>query len=453
MKLSGKFIAVAFCIVSLASCGSGTDTQTSPDSLVATSTSSPESEGTDCDKECLAERLKQEELLKECEKSKSYKPQAVDTEDDEQWEPVVSTNSFDVDREGNVIVTGVLGDEVDFDLTKAHQTFGSSGWSFSFIAKFNKESEFVWIRCIKPETWFHWFIGPTVTTDAEGNIYFCDSSLTKFDSNGKTLWSKETQVTVSCETDSSGKTVLVGSGITLYDSNGIELWKIAPDVEEQVDYASAAKFDASGNIFAASRHHLTKYSSSGKGLWQVTFEQRYEGNFGPEGLSEYGPTYVVTDDVGLNIDSKGDVYLALSINKKNDFSQSSASKIINPSWLQDVAIAKYSNDGALVWVNKVEIPNTVRTTTRYAEGYDISFTPQHEIIVLGGGWKESISNGSKLFLAKFSPAGKQVRFMWLDEYTAFIHNLGHKVFTNSRGRTYVTAEGELMPPFLLSRDL
>ena len=453
MKFPTKILFSAFCIVSLAACGSEDGTKTSPDSLLATSTSSPESVDTDCDQECLAERLEQEELLKECETSKNYKPQTVHAEDDEQWEPTVSTNSFDVDREGNVIVAGILGDEVDFDLTKAHQTFGSSDGSFTFIAKFNRKSEFVWIRCIKEETWFHWFVGPTVTTDAEGSIYFCDSSLTKFDSNGNTLWAKETQVTVSCETDSSGKTVLVGSGISLYDSNGNEVWKISPDVEEQIDYASAAKFDANGNIFAASRHHLTKYSSLGKPLWQTIFEQRYDGNFGPEGLSEYGPSHVVTDDVGLNLDSEGNVYLALSINKKNDFSQSSKTEIINPSWLQDVALAKYSNDGALLWINKIEIPNTITTTKRYVEGYDISFTPQQEIIVLGGGWEDSMSDGSKLFLAKFSPAGEQVRFMWLDEYTSFIHNLGHKVFTNSRGRTYVTAENEQMPPFLLSRDL
>lgn len=97
---------------------------------------------------------------------------------------------------------------------------------------------------------------------------------------------------------------------------------------------------------------------------------------------------------------------------------------------------------------------TVVKTTRYAAGYDISFIPNGDIIALGGGkLGKNADQDLRLFLAKFSTDGEQSRFMWLGKYLNFIHNMGHRIDTNKNGRTYVTALGEKLPPFLLSRDM
>ena len=102
----------------------------------------------------------------------------------------------------------------------------------------------------------------------------------------------------------------------------------------------------------------------------------------------------------------------------------------------------------------MKIPKTVAKTTRYAEGYDVSFMPNGDIVVLGGGkLGKNTDQDLRLFLAKFTTDGEQTRFMWLGEYLSFIHNMGHHVVTNKNGRTYVTAAGEKLPPFLLSRDM
>jgi len=80
--------------------------------------------------------------------------------------------------------------------------------------------------------------------------------------------------------------------------------------------------------------------------------------------------------------------------------------------------------------------------------------PNGDIIALGGGkLGKNTDQNLRLFLAKFTTDGKQTRFMWLGEYLSFIHNMGHRIVTNKNGRTYVTAMGERLPPFLLSRDM
>ena len=101
----------------------------------------------------------------------------------------------------------------------------------------------------------------------------------------------------------------------------------------------------------------------------------------------------------------------------------------------------------------MKIPKTVAKTTRYGEGYDISFMPSGDIIALGGGALNYDTYHSRLFLAKFTSTGEQTRFMWLGEYNNVIHNIGHRIVTDTNGRTYVTSAGEKLPPFLISRDM
>jgi len=362
------------------------------------------------------------------------------------WDsPGVLTTSMNIDSEGNTIVTGLMSDEHDFDLTSGKKTFGVDGWSFKFLAKFNERQELLWMKCQGEETLFHWYNGPTVNTDSSGNIYQCSAGLSKFSPAGKLLWSVDGD-TFSCATDSSGKSVLVGPDAVSIDTNGQTNWSI------KNCSCSAATFDRTGNIFVGGQNGLRKFSSSGEQLWGIDFKSR-NADFGPNGYSEYGGGFV-TEQVGLRTDKDNNIVFIFSLNLKNDVDPSSYTKILNPVWIQDTAIAKYTSGGKLLWAQKMKIPKTVAKTTRYAEGYDISFMPNGDIIALGGGkLGKNTDQNLRLFLAKFTTDGKQTRFMWLGEYLSFIHNMGHRIVTNKNGRTYVTAMGERLPPFLLSRDM
>jgi len=350
-----------------------------------------------------------------------------------------------IDPDGNTIITGLMSDEHDFDITSKRKTVGVDGWSFKFLAKFNQRQEFLWMKCQGEETLSHWYVGPTVNTDSSGNIYQCDAGLSKFSPAGKLFWSVVGEP-LSCATNSSGESVIAGPEAHFVDINGKTIWS-AKNCS-----CSAATFDQEGNIFVGGQNGLKKFSSSGKQLWSIGFRLR-NSDFGPNGYSEYGGG-VVTEQVGLRTDKDNNIVFIFSLNLKNDVDPSSKTKNLKPVWFQDSAIAKYTPDGKLLWAQKVKIPKTVVKTTRYAEGYDISFMPNGDIVVLGGGkLGKKTDQDLRLFLAKFTTDGEQTRFMWLGEYLSFIHNMGHHIVTDTNGRTYVTSAGEKLPPFLISRDM
>jgi outer membrane protein assembly factor BamB len=359
---------------------------------------------------------------------------------------------MNIDSKGNTIVTGLMSDEHDFDITSKRKTVGVDGWSFKFLAKFNQRQEFLWMKCQGEKTLFHWYNGPAVNTDSSGNIYQCDFGLSKFSPAGKLLWSADAGEGEysACATNRSGKSMMLsGLQARFIDTNGKTIWSV------EDCWCSAATFDQEGNIFVGSQNGITKFSTSGKQLWDINFSSR-GSDFGPNGYDHVGAggDHYVTEQVGLRTDKDNNIVFVFSLNLKNDLEPEDAkSRVLKPGWLQDVAIAKYTSGGKLLWAQKVKIPKTVAKTTRYAEGYDISFMPNGDIIALGGGALNYDTYDSRLFLAKFTTDGEQTRFMWLGEYQSFIHNMGHHIVTNKDGRTYVTSVGEKLPPFLISRDM
>ena len=439
--------AIASCLL-LSACSSNNSAAPSSSSTRVTTTNPPTikttipvdtvpaPEDTQPDPEALARN-------KECERVRPAAPKP--TQFDSWDSPGVLTTSMNIDAEGNTIITGLMSDEHDFDITTKRKTVGVDGWSFKFLAKFNQNQEFLWMKCQGEETLSHWYVGPTVNTDSSGSIYQCDTGLSKFSPAGKLLWSVVSEP-LSCVTNSSGESVIAGPEAHFVDTNGKTIWS-AKNCS-----CSTATFDQEGNIFVGGQNGLKKFSSSGKQLWKINFRSR-NSDFGPNGYSEYGGGFV-TDQVGIRTDRDNNIVFVFSLNLKNDVDPSSNTKILSPVWFQDTAIAKYTSGGELLWAQKVKIPKTVVKTTRYAEGYDISFKPNGDIIVLGGGkLGKNTDQDLRLFLAKFTTDGEQTRFMWLGEYLSFIHNMGHHIVTDINGRTYVTSVGEKLPPFLISRDM
>ena len=394
--------------------------------------------------------IDEEVLVKECQRTRFRKPKQVAVDDVGSWDsPGVITTSMDFDSDGNIVVTGLFSDERDFDITSGHKTVGVDEWMFSFIAKFDHETNFLWIKCLGVGQLFHWYIGPVVHTDRSGNIYHCDQGVSKFSSQGKYLWSASGgESTFTCATNHSGESVLNGSDIVFIDKSGEQKWS------KPNRYFYAAAFDEQGNILVGSDQELAKFTSTGKELWSIPFKGRNREFFSPNGVTEYGDSSQITNQVGVRADKVGNVLFTFSLNTKNDFDPTSIVRNLTPGWLQDVAIAKYSPQGKLLWAQIVQIPKAKPTSERYVEGYDISVMPSGDIVVPGGGWGANVRwSESRLFLAKFSPEGNQLKFMWVNGYNSFIHNMGHHIITNKNGSTYVTSSGEPLPPFLVSRDL
>lgn len=453
-------IVLATSIALLGCSGTGSETRSAKSKETTTSTIDPNNP-LDCPEDGInygcptapidpEPEIDYDALVKECQRTKFRKPTQVAADGVDSWEsPGVITTAMDFDSDGNIVVTGLFSDERDFDITSGHKTVGVDEWIFSFIAKFDRETNFLWIKCLGVGELFRWYIGPVINTDIDGNIYHCDQALSKYSPDGKYLWSASGgESTFTCATNQSGDSVLVGSDITLIDQSGRKKWSLPNR------YFYAAAFDEQGNILVGSDQELAKFTSTGKELWSIPFKGRNREFFSPNGVTEYGDSSQITNQVGVRADKDGNVLFTFSLNLKNDFDPTSKVRNLTPGWLQDVAIAKYSPQGKLLWAHIVQIPKATPTSQRYVEGYDISVMPSGDIVVLGGGWGANVQWArDQLFLAKFSPEGDQLKFMWVNHFDSFIHNMGHHIITNKNGRTYVTSSGEPLPPFLVSRDL
>jgi hypothetical protein len=374
------------------------------------------------------------------------------------WDaPGVVTTDIEIDRQGNKIISGYLSDEQDFNYKDSFSTVGVDGWGFQFIAKFNPQSEFEWIRCLRESSLYHWYKGPVVDTDSNGFIYVCDSTLERWTTTGELVWSSETlrwasedssDATRNCATSSDGFTVVTGVDESYFVSpEGKNLW------EKDLGWNSAATFLANGNMLIGSNSSTAIINREGELVWSNERPQR--DDLGPDGLiGSAGGNSFATDQTGLVATDDG-VLVATTINKKTDFDPSSRTFSLTPRWIQEIAIAKYSLKGNLQWATKIQPPSTNPgdNDTQYFEVFDSLQGKNGDVFVYGGGTHSRESQPMRMFVAKFSPSGKQLRFMWLEEYTSFIHNMGRHIDIDSRGRLYGTEEGLRVPPFIWSRDL
>jgi hypothetical protein len=426
------FIAVLCCGV-LVACGStGSETRTE-----VTKESTPET---------VPVSPSEAALTSECEVARSTQPKKVAYDAFDSFGIV--TTSQAIQKDGNILIAGLMSDVHDFDSSAAVKSFGVEGYYFEFIAAFNSQEEIQWIRCLWQESIYHWYRGVTIDTDNRGDIYVCSEKLLKFNRLGTLLWTRggvEEEIR-TCATDSRGNTTVSAEDTIMFDSAGRKLWTI-----ENTAYSSIAPTRDDGAYFA-SQTELSRTNSDGKILWSLKFERHNDR--GSDGVFMGAGDEFPSDQVGLESDGKGNVFIALPLNKSNDLDPSSAKKILEPSWIQDLVIAKYSPTGELLWANMLQMPGAAKNTTmRFADGFDISYLPNGDLLVLGGGKIQSYDNKSRLFIARFSDESEQKSFLWLDEYHSFIHNIGHELSTDKSGRTFVTAERQEQAPFLSLYDL
>lgn len=392
------------------------------------------------------------DLLSRCSTTRSTPPQQTEYD---AWDANrVVTTDIDIDGQGNKIISGYLSDEQDFNYKDSFSTVGVDGWGFQFIAKFNPQSEFEWIRCLRESSLYHWYKGPVVDTDSNGFIYVCDSTLERWTTTGELVWSSETlrwdsedssDATRNCATSSDGFTVVTGVDETYFVSaEGKNLWR------KDLGFYSAAEFLEDGNIALASNSSVMVINRRGEVQWQHSRNQR--NDIGPDGLIDGWTNSHPTDQTGLSVDDTG-IVIATSLNKKADFDGSEKVKNIGPRWIQEAVVARYSFTGQLNWATKIQLPNVSNGSGQYQEIFDLKIGDNGNIYVYGGGTRDRVAEPTKLFLLKFSPSGEQLRLLWLDEYINFIHNLGRYMDIDNRGRVYGTMESLKLAPFLWSRDL
>ncbi|MHA2039712.1 MAG: SBBP repeat-containing protein [Promethearchaeota archaeon] len=237
-------------------------------------------------------------------------------------------------------------------ITGGTSSFGAGEWDL-FIAKFNsvgiQEWNYTWGGTEHEEGW-------TMASDVYNNVYILgitdsygignlDMCLLKFSSSGVLLWNRtwggnETDWSTKIVIDSSNNIYIVGATnnpngrvLVKYDSTGKQIWNQTLSLPSDIIIFYDIVLGSLGDIYlleivqggVVPNHWsdilLEKYDSTGKQLWNQTWDK------------------TVRDEVGdFKLDSADNIYIAGSIEIE----------VTSSVWGQnDIIMLKYDNSGAL----------------------------------------------------------------------------------------------------------
>lgn len=354
-----------------------------------------------------------------------------------QWGTTLYDEGIDVgvDTSGNIYVTGRSGGYA-----------GGVGGYDVFLKKYASDGTELWAKKIGSATSND--EGYSIAIDSSGNIYVTgttnggvdgfqnfggyDVFLTKYDSLGNKLWTKQW----GSSSDDYGKSVAIDNSGNIY-----VLGSTRGSIDGKTNYGG---FD----IF------LTKYNSSGEYLGTIQWGSSSDDYAYGISVDTLGNIYVTGYTWGGldgNINFGGyDVFLTkyLSLTNKlwtkqwgsssNDYGYSvaldnSGNIFVTGSISGNVFLAKYSTNGELLWERQLGSSSSVEY------GYSISIDNSGNIYVTGstnGEVDGNLSAGrNDIFLTKYTSDGTK---LWTKQWGTPLDDCGYSVAVDNLGNIYVT---------------
>lgn len=301
-------------------------------------------------------------------------------------------------------------------------------------------------------------IGLTIATDSKGNIYvagytsnsntgFSDVVLTKFDSSGTLLWTRQTGVIGSSSAegvavDSNDNVYIVGTILTGYNTSGLDgninaggndIFLIKYDAfgnkqwskqmgSTRDDYARGIALNKSGYIYitgftsggldgntntGAIDAFLIKLDATGTKLWTK--------QWGSAGYDE---------PQNLAIDSKGNVLVTGVTDGNLDGN-------INAGWF-DIFLVKFDGNGEKQWSKQLG-------GTSYDSADNIAIDADGNAYIIGSlttVTDPNINTGTtKIILSKFNTSGIE---LWRQQFGTADNDYGRGITIDSNGNIYVS---------------
>ena len=264
------------------------------------------------------------------------------------WARSIGGNSYDagtsvaVDASGNVYITGLFNNTVDFDPGAGTYNLTADSIEDAFIAKLDASGNFVWAKKIGAKGLDG---GSSISLDLAGNLYVLgnfngkvdfdpgvntfnltsagdDIFVTKFNVSGNFKWAKsfggnDYDVGQSIKADASGNLYLTGY------------------FNETVDFDPGT---ATFNLTSAgySDIFISRLDSVGKFVWA----KRIGAN-----SNDYGNS--------ISLDLDGNVYTTGSFNGSPDFDPGNGVFQLSSSGSADIFISKLDASGNFVWAKKI----------------------------------------------------------------------------------------------------
>ena len=345
--------------------------------------------------------------------------------------------SISTDSEGNVYVTGWFynGIDLDGDGTDELTSIGrEDGYSYArengYIIKYNSDGTLAWYTQIADSSFAS---GEGISTDSEGNVYATGYFSGAVDLNG----------------DGNTDLVSIVDGIdghayiAKYSSDGTLVWATKADSGHFLN-SNDITADSEGNVYVTGNFRNDIYFSGGifADFISAGNTDSYIAKYNKDGTFAWA-TQVGSSgrDSGqsISVDSIGNVYATGFFSGNIDLDGDGTIDLVNDTGYlgPNAYIAKYSNDGDLVWATQGSNDGDV-----YGNGISVD---NDGYIYVTGDFRDSIDlNGdgnadltaedtNSIYIAKYSSNGTLI---WS---TGNGRRIGsNSISTDSEGNAYIT---------------
>ena len=275
------------------------------------------------------------------------------------WSRQIGTASSDisysvaVDSTGNPYISGYTGGSLDGP---------NAGYADAFLTKYDNAGNLLWSRQIgtsSPD------VSNSVVVDASGNAYisgytggslggpnagYADAFLTKYDSAGNLLWTRQ----FGAEYDDNGCSVAVDSMGNAYISGYTDSFYGSFIPEDENEYRDA---------------FLIKYDIAGNQLWSR--------RIGTDGFFDYG--------LSVTIDFAGNAYIS---------GRSGVNSTLAEEGYADAFLIKYDSEGNQLWSQKFDMGN-------YDSSQSVAVDPAGNAYISGWTGDSWLDQQCDAFLVKF----------------------------------------------------
>ena len=363
------------------------------------------------------------------------------------------TSSYDfgrdiaTDSDGNIYVTGYTGGEFS--------SYINAGDVDIFVAKYNSSGTKQWTQQLGT---FHEDYARGIATDSSGNVYvtgetlggldgntsagFYDLYVVKYDSGGVKQWTQQLGTSnfdfaQDIATDSSGNVYVTGHTyggldgntnagssdlfVVKYDNGGIKQWTQQLGTSDGT-IARGIATDSSGNVYVTGNtsHGLDGNTSAGS---EDLFVVKYDSSGTQQWTQQLGTS---TPDYanGISTDSSDNVYVTgLTFSGLDGGGHAGQT---------DIFIVKYDSSGVKQWTRQLG-------TSSYDSGYGITTDSSGNIYVTGttSGGLDGYSNvgGSDLFVVKYDSDGIK---QWTQQLGSVDQENGLGITSDLSDNIYVT---------------
>jgi hypothetical protein len=342
----------------------------------------------------------------------------------------VTAEKVFTDSSGNVYTTGTFQGTVDFDPGNGIATLTNTGTRDSFISKLDSSGNYVWSKQLGGTGDDQ---ATSISVDSSGNVYTTGTfqGTADFDPG-----------TGTANLTSAGLSDIF---ISKLDSSGNYVW--AKQLGgTSTDVANGISVDSSGNVYTTGFFSGTADFDPGNGTANLTsaglsdsFISKLDSSGNYVWAKQLGGT---STDVanGISVDSSGNVYTTGTFQGTADFDPGAGIATLTNTGTRDSFISKLDSSGNYVWVKKLGGTSDDRATSISVDSSGNVYTTgtfQGTADFDPGNSTANLTSAglSDIFISKLDSSGN---YVWAKQLGGIDYDQANDISVDSSGNVYTT---------------